>query len=106
MGLASQTLRRSSGAEKTARFEARITATQKKLFIKAAELTGRSLTDFVVACVQEMASRTVREHEAMNLTIRDREAFVKALLAPPTPAPRLVTAVDRYRDRQRSGVAN
>jgi len=88
-------------SEKTARFEARITKQQKALFMRAAELTGRSLTDFVVGSAQETASRTLREHDAMILSTRDREAFVEALLNPPAPAARLLKAVRRYRDRRR-----
>ena len=86
-----------SHSTKTARFEARITAEQKTLFLRAAALTGRSLTDFVVASAQETAVRTVREHEAMTLSARDREAFVSALLNPPTPGKRLRKAALRYK---------
>ena len=84
---------------KTARFEARITAEQKALFLRAAALTGRSLTDFVVASAHETATRTVREHEAMILTDRDRKAFVGALLNAPAPAARLRKAARRYKQR-------
>ena len=96
-----ETLSESSG--KTARFEARITEEQKALFVRAAELTGRSLTDFVVASAQETAARTLREHEAMVLSARDREAFVAALLDAPAPAPRLRKAVRRYKEQHRHG---
>ena len=82
---------------KTARFEARITAEKKSLFLRAATLTGRSLTDFVVACAQEAANRTVQDHEAMTLSIRDRKAFVAALLKPPAPGTRLRKAAERYK---------
>ena len=87
-----------SHSAKTARFEARITAEQKTLFLRAAALTGRSLTDFVVASAQETAVRTVREHEAMTLSARNREAFVSALLNPPTPGKRLRKAALRYKE--------
>jgi uncharacterized protein (DUF1778 family) len=87
-----------SRSAKKARFEARITAEQKTLFLRAAALTGRSLTDFVVVSAQEMAVRTVREHEAMTLSARDREAFVSALLNPPAPGKRLQKAALRYKE--------
>src|SRR3989338_8722740 len=83
---------------KAALFEARITAEQKTLFLRAAALTGRSRTDFVVAPAQETAVRTVREHEAMTLSARNREAFVSALLNPPTPGKRLRKAARRYKE--------
>jgi len=82
---------------KSARFEARITAEQKSLFLKAATLTGRSLTDFVVASAQEAATRTVQQHEAMTLSIRGRKAFVAALLQAPAPGARLRKAAQRYK---------
>ena len=88
--------------EKNARLEARITPEQKKFFLKAAALTGRSLTDFVVASVQENASRAIRDHETMTLSIRDREAFVTALLNSPVPGARLRKAAQRYKERSGS----
>lgn len=88
---------RDQAAPKTARLEARISADQKALFQRAASLTGRSLTEFVVSSAQEIASRTVREHEGMTLSARDREAFVAALLKAPAPGKRLRRAAKRYR---------
>ena len=88
-----------SRSSRTARLEARITPEQKDLFLKAAGITGRSLSDFVVACAQETAARTVREHEAMTLSARDREVFVAALLNAPAPGARLRKAARRYKQR-------
>ena len=93
-----KTLERSS--DKTARLEARITKQQKALFLRAAELTGRSLTAFVVASAQETASRTLREHDTLMLSTLDRKAFVEALLHPPLPGARLRNALVRYRERR------
>ncbi|MEK7387687.1 MAG: DUF1778 domain-containing protein [candidate division NC10 bacterium] len=81
------------------RLEARISRAQKDLFVRAAELQGRSLTDFVVVSAQEAALQTVRTHDALRLSERDREAFVSALLAPPAPAKTLRQAAKRYRER-------
>ena len=87
----------SDDSPKKERLEARITHSQKALFLRAAEITGRSLTDFVVASVQETAMRAVREQEAMTLSNRDRKAFVHALLNPPAPGTRLQKAARRYK---------
>lgn len=84
-----------SGARR-ARLEARITAAQKALFQRAAALTGRSLTDFVVSSAQEVAARMVRDQEVMTLSDRDRKAFVTALLKPSGPGARLRKAARRY----------
>src|SRR4029077_2326539 len=82
---------------KTARLEARVTGDQKALFQHAADLTGRSLTDFVVSSAEEIAARTVREREVLTLTGRDRKVFLEALLNPPPPSKRLRQAARRYK---------
>jgi uncharacterized protein (DUF1778 family) len=84
-------------AAKTARLEARLTDEQKALFQHAADLTGRSLTEFVVSSAQEIAARTVREHDVLTLSERDRRVFVEALLKPNPPNKRLRQAARRYK---------
>jgi uncharacterized protein (DUF1778 family) len=82
---------------KTERLEARVTAEQKALFVKAAALRGCSLTDFLVTSAQELAVRTIREHEIMTLSTHDSQAFVQALLEAPAPGARLRKAARRYK---------
>jgi uncharacterized protein (DUF1778 family) len=82
---------------KRARLEARLTEKQKALFQHPADLTGRSLTDFVISSAHEVASRTVREHEVLTLRGRDRQVFINALLKPMSPNRRLRQAVGRYK---------
>ena len=86
---------------RTERLEARISKQQKALFVRAAELQGRSLTDFLIASAQDAATETVRAHDAMRLSERDRQAFVSALLNPPAPGKTLKQAAKRYRGRAR-----
>jgi len=81
------------------RLEARLSEEQKQLFVRAAKLQGRSLTDFVIASAQEAAIETVRTHDALRLSERDRQAFVSALLAPAAPTKTLERAAQRYRER-------
>ena len=81
---------------KVARLEARISPEQKRLFERAADLQGRSLTEFVVRSAQEAAQEAIREHELISLTARDTKAFVNALLKPPAPRSRLKRAAERY----------
>jgi len=81
---------------KSERLEARITVAQKRLLQRAAELEGRSLTDFLVASAQEAAKRTIQEHETMKLNEEDREIFISAVLNPPQPSAKLVEAARRY----------
>jgi len=78
------------------RLEARISADQKGLFQRAAELQGRTLTDFVVASAHEAAVRTIAEMQAIRLTEAESHAFAEAVLAPHEPTPRLKAAAKRY----------
>jgi uncharacterized protein (DUF1778 family) len=72
-------------AGKPARFNARLTRDQKMLFERAAAISGRSLTDFVIGAANEVASRTIRDHEVLTLSVRNSRALVEALLNPPRP---------------------
>ncbi|MGH6959741.1 MAG: DUF1778 domain-containing protein, partial [Dongiaceae bacterium] len=57
--MARSTQREKSGSRTRAeRLEARISRDQKTLFQRAAELQGRTLTDFVVSSAQDAAVRT------------------------------------------------
>ncbi|MBI3292577.1 MAG: DUF1778 domain-containing protein [Elusimicrobia bacterium] len=92
------TLRKSQRRHpKSERLEARVSSQVKKLFEEAASLQGITLTDFVIASVEDAAKRTLQEQEIMRLSTRDRAVFVEALLHPPEPSQRLRTAVERYK---------
>ncbi|MDE2361116.1 MAG: DUF1778 domain-containing protein [Hyphomicrobiales bacterium] len=79
------------------RLEARVTAEQKALIEHAAALEGRSITDFVLASVQDAAKRAIAEHEVIQLSVRDSKAFVEALLNPREPGDRMRERVAAYR---------
>jgi uncharacterized protein (DUF1778 family) len=79
------------------RLEARISGEQKALFQRAADLQGRTLTDFVIASVHESAVKAIAELEAIRLTAADSRAFAEALLNPRKPIPELRAAAKRYR---------
>lgn len=82
----------------SARLEARVKPEIKALWQKAAELEGRTLTDFVVASVQEAAYQVIERHEKLKLDEEDSKAFVDALLDPPQPNKFLVAAALRYKE--------
>ena len=86
-------------AGKAERLEARITPAQKEILQHAAELEGRSLTDFVVSSAQATAMRIIHEHEVLLLSAKDREVFVNALLNPPAPNDKLRRAARRYKQK-------
>jgi len=84
------------------RLEARVTADQKQLIEYAAALEGRTVTDFVLASVQDAARRTIEEHQRIELSVRDSQVFVEALLNPQPVNDVLRETVRRY--RQATGV--
>ena len=83
---------------KQARLDVRMTPERKTLIERAANLEGRSLTEFVVSSAAEKAEETIRRREMMTLSARDSVAFVEAILNPPTPGERLLAAARRYRE--------
>ncbi len=86
-----------TGRRKRSRLEARISAEEKELIKRAADLQGCSLTEFVVRSAQEAARKAIKEHQMMSLTAHDTETFVKALLKPPAPSKKIKRAAERYK---------
>jgi uncharacterized protein (DUF1778 family) len=82
---------------RTARLEARITPDALAVVKRAAEIQGRSVSDFVVAAAQEAAHRTIEETEIIRLSVEDQRLLAEALLNPPEPTPALVRAAENYR---------
>jgi len=78
------------------RLEARVSREQKALFQRAAEMQGRSLTDFIIASAQDAALRTVEQHEVIRLNAEESRAFAEALLNPRPPSKKLLDAARRY----------
>lgn len=74
---------------KTARLEARITPDLQALLKRAAELDGRSVTDFVIAAAQEAAERRVEQAQIIRLSLADQMTFAESLFNPPEPTPAL-----------------
>lgn len=81
---------------RTARLEARISPEVLAIVKRAAELQGRSISDFVVAAAQEIAHRTIEETNVIRLSLEDQRRFVDLLLNPPAPAPALQRAAKTH----------
>jgi uncharacterized protein (DUF1778 family) len=88
-------------AYRTQRTEARLLPEQKRRIERAASIRGVSISDFIVQNADEAAIRTIQQHESWRLEAEDRDLFLKVLLAPSRPSPRLKSAARRYRDRVR-----
>lgn len=87
----------SQESTKTARIEARIAPDALAIVRRAAELQGRSVSDFVVAAAQEAASRAIEDTHIIRLSVEDQRAFVQAILNPPAPSAALVSAAESHR---------
>src|SRR5271165_325286 len=83
---------------KSYRFDARLNEQQKLLIQRAADLEGRSMTDFVLHSAQVAAQRTIEDRTIMVLSARDAEIVVDAILNPPEPGPVLRKAMAEYRE--------
>lgn len=84
------------------RLEARISGEKKAVLQHAAELSGRTLSEFVVESAQAAAMRVIQEHENIRLSQAEQIAFVSGLLNPAAPNDRLRQAAVNY--RQQMGV--
>jgi uncharacterized protein (DUF1778 family) len=80
---------------KTARIEARIAPEILRVVKRAAELQGRSLSEFLVDAAITMAQKTIEETQLIRLAVYDQEAVAKAILTPPPLAPAMERAISR-----------
>jgi len=78
------------------RAQFRPSAEQKELLVRAASLTGQTLSDFMRTAVEERAQRVIADHERIVLNERARRTFLSALANPPHPNDKLVALADRY----------
>jgi uncharacterized protein (DUF1778 family) len=71
--------------EPTSRLEARLPASIYAPLKRAAELQGRSLTDFVISAAHDAAQRAIEELAILRLSAEDQRRFAEALIHPPVP---------------------
>jgi uncharacterized protein (DUF1778 family) len=83
---------------RTERLEARIAPDALAVVKRAAELQGRSVSDFVVAAAQEAAHRMIEETQIVRLSLADQRAFAEAIINPPPANDALRRAADAYRE--------
>ena len=84
-------------SNRTARIEARIAPEALAVVKRAAELQGRSLSDFLVDSAVSMAQKTIEETSLIRLAVEDQRAIAAALSNPAPLEPAMERAIDRYR---------
>jgi uncharacterized protein (DUF1778 family) len=81
----------------SARLEARLPNEVLTRLKRAAEIQGRTLTDFVVAAADEAACRAIEQSEILRLSLEDQRQIAQAILNPPEPVPALRKAFRQHR---------
>lgn len=81
---------------RTARLEARIAPDTLAVVKRAAEIEGRSVSDFVVAAARDAARRTLEDANLIRLSLADQRRFVDLLLDPPNPTPAMLRAREAH----------
>lgn len=84
-------------AAKTTRIEARMSEFGLEMVKRAAEIQGRSVSDFVVSAAEAAAKQTIEDTHVIRLTLEDQKAFAAALRNPPEPGPVWKRAVEAHR---------
>jgi uncharacterized protein (DUF1778 family) len=82
----------------TARLEARLPNEILARLKRAAEIQGRTLTDFVVTAADEAACRAIEQTEIFRVSAEDQRRIADAVLRPPAPNRALKKAARRYRE--------
>ena len=82
----------------TSRLEARLPTKVYATLKRAADLQGRTLSDFVVSAAHDAARRAIEEEGIIRVSAEDRRRFADALLRPPAPGQKLKRALRRHRE--------
>lgn len=85
-------------ATRTSRIEARISPEVLSAVRRAAEIQGRSVSDFVVDAARTAAERTIEEAQIIRLSLADQEKAAAVLAGPPNSTPALERAFDAHRE--------
>lgn len=81
-------------APRSQRVEARIAPDALAVVRRAAEIQGRSVSDFLVAAAIKDAQRTIEEAQIVRLAVEDQERFAEMLINPPPLSPAMGRAFE------------
>lgn len=81
-----------SNTPRTERVEARIAPDVLEVVRRAAEIEGRSISDFLVGAAQEAAHRTIEQTQIIRLSMEEQQRFADLLLSPPEMPPGMARA--------------
>ena len=84
-------------SSRSARIEARISPDILAAVKRAAEIEGRSISDFVVDAARHAAERTIEETQIIRLSLAEQERVASILTAPAVSSPALDRAMEAHR---------
>lgn len=84
-------------ATRSQRVEARIAPDALAVVRRAAEIQGRSVSDFLVAAAIKDAHRTIEETQLIRLSVEDQQSFAEMLINPPPLAPAMKRAMKAHK---------
>jgi len=84
-------------SNRTARVEARISPDTLAAVKRAAEIQGRSISEFIVDAAREAAHRTIQETTIIHLSIEDQRRIIEAIRNPPEPNEALRRAFEAHK---------
>lgn len=87
----------SAQTQRTTRVEARIAPDVLAVVRRAAELQGRSVSDFLVMSAQEAAYRAIEDEQIIRLSVKDQQRFAELLLNPPAVTPAMKRAFKAHK---------
>lgn len=88
--------------ELSGRLEARLRMEVLARLKRAADIQGRTLTDFVVGAADEAACRIIEQADVIRLSLEDQRQIADAIAEAPELSPALRRAFERRRELLRS----
>lgn len=79
------------------RLEARVSREIHTLLKRAAEIEGRSLSDFVVTAAKAAAQQTIQQTEILTLSVANQKRFANALIGSGKPNAALRRAIKHHK---------
>jgi uncharacterized protein (DUF1778 family) len=86
------------GTARSQRLEARIAPDVLAVVRRAAELQGRSVSDFVVEAARDAAERAIEASQIIRLSLEAQEMVAALIQAPPPPGAALQRAFEAHRE--------
>ena len=87
-----------TNAPKDARLVARVSQETQEIIRNAAELSGATISQFVVEAVVAKANTVISEMQRLELTLESANQVFSALENPPKPNSKLLAAASHYKE--------